>query len=79
MSGAYRNNKKAVKAARTPEQKSIAQKIRNDLMPKSFFATDGNSHLERDPKDRKQRRKGTIARLTWRMSGVYRELTKGLK
>ncbi len=75
MSVAYRNNKKARKAARTPEEKSVAQRIRSGVFPKAFLVTDG-SHLERDPKDRKQRRKGTIARLTWRMSGTYRELTK---
>lgn len=76
MSVSYRNNRKARKLLRTEEQKTTAQKIRNGLMPKYFLAVDRDNHLERDPKDRKPRKRGTIARLTWRLSNTYRELTK---
>lgn len=62
------------KIGRTDEEKSIAQKIRNGAMPRSFFAKGMDGKLERSTPVNKKRSK-----LTWRLVGTFNALTKDLK
>ena len=68
MSYAKNRHKKDRKKDRTPEERAVANKIRNGVFPRHFFTKQeiGSNQLQRDKK----------GRLTWKIESTYKALTE---